>query len=251
MVTASSADRVLVIVASTRPSADMRSSKDELYPLIVAEGPPGDLFAGSGQEGSITSDSTHRDGIVTDLDVMPTIAEFLGVDLPAEVDRLADRDHPGASAVRAPRALPGPTPDVRPDRHGRWHLSRDRGAGRDRDPRARAPRAADPSSGLRVGVPLRRRARDRPARRRPSARAHVRDGGSVRRAGDGVRDAGLRAARAPRRPADPGRYRDRRPRVLRRRGDPRAGRPRSPRSSEAPSSTAAASTACRTSSSAS
>ena len=85
MVTASSAHRVLVIVASTRPSADMRSSKDELYPLIVAEGPPGDLFAGSGQEGSITSDSTHRDGIVTDLDVMPTIAEFLGVDLPAEM----------------------------------------------------------------------------------------------------------------------------------------------------------------------
>jgi len=79
-VTASSADRVLVIVASTRPSSEMRSSKDELHPLIVAEGPPGDLFAGSGQEGSITSDSTHRDGIVTDLDVMPTIAAFLGVD---------------------------------------------------------------------------------------------------------------------------------------------------------------------------
>jgi hypothetical protein len=79
-VTASSADRVLVIVASTRPSSEMRSSKDELHPLIVAEGPPGDLFAGSGQEGSTTSDSTHRDGIVTDLDVMPTIAAFLGVD---------------------------------------------------------------------------------------------------------------------------------------------------------------------------
>jgi hypothetical protein len=85
MVTASSADRVLVIVASTSPSAEMRSSKDELHPLIVAEGPPGDLFAGSGQEGSITSDSTHRDGIVTDLDVMPTIAAFRGVDLPAEM----------------------------------------------------------------------------------------------------------------------------------------------------------------------
>jgi hypothetical protein len=84
-VTASSAHRVLVIVASTRPSADMRSSKDQLHPLIVAEGLPGELFAGSGQEGSITSDSTHRDGIVTDLDVMPTIATFLGVDPPAEM----------------------------------------------------------------------------------------------------------------------------------------------------------------------
>jgi hypothetical protein len=84
-VTAASADPVLVIVASTRPSSEMRSSKDELHPLIVAEGPPDDLFASSGQEGSITSDSTRRDGIVTDLDVMPTILAFLGVDQPAEV----------------------------------------------------------------------------------------------------------------------------------------------------------------------
>jgi hypothetical protein len=84
-VRASGADRVLVIVASTRPSAEMRSSKDELHPLIIAEGPPGDLFAGSGQQGSITSDSTHRDGIVTDLDVTPTIAAFLRVESPAEM----------------------------------------------------------------------------------------------------------------------------------------------------------------------
>ena len=84
-VTASSADRALVIVASTMPSSEMRSSKDELHPLIVGEGSPGDLFAGSGQEGSITSDSTHRDGIVTDLDVMPTIAAFLEVDPSAEM----------------------------------------------------------------------------------------------------------------------------------------------------------------------
>jgi len=84
-VTASGAHHVLVIVASTSPSADMRLSKDQLHPLIVAEGPPGELFAGSGEEGSITSDSTHRDGIVTDLDVMPTIASFLGVDPPAEM----------------------------------------------------------------------------------------------------------------------------------------------------------------------
>jgi len=83
-VTASTADRVLVIVASTTPSPEMRSSKDELHPLIVAEGPPADLFAGSGQEGSLTSDSTHRDGIVSDLDVMPTIVAFLGSDPAAE-----------------------------------------------------------------------------------------------------------------------------------------------------------------------
>jgi len=83
-VTASTAGRVLVIVASTASSPEMRSSKDQLHPLIVAEGPPADLFAGNGQQGSLTSDSTHRDGIVTDLDVMPTIVAFLGVDPAAE-----------------------------------------------------------------------------------------------------------------------------------------------------------------------
>ena len=82
--TASTANRVLVIVASTSSSSEMRSSKDQLHPLIVAEGPPADLFAGSGQQGSLTSDSTHRDGIVTDLDVMPTIVAFLGFDPAAE-----------------------------------------------------------------------------------------------------------------------------------------------------------------------
>jgi len=79
-VTASTADRVLVIVASTTSSPEMRSSKDELHPLIVAEGPPAELFEGSAQAGSLTSDSTHRDGIVTDLDVMPTIVAFMGFD---------------------------------------------------------------------------------------------------------------------------------------------------------------------------
>ena len=97
-VTTSSAHHVLVIVASTSPSAEMRSSKDQLHPLIVAEGPPGELFAGSGEEGSITSDSTHRDGIVTDLDVMPTIAAFLGVDPSAEM---------AGSAIEI---IPGPPP---------------------------------------------------------------------------------------------------------------------------------------------
>ena len=97
-VTTSSAHHVLVIVASTSPSAEMRSSKDQLHPLIVAEGPPGELFAGSGEEGSITSDSTHRDGIVTDLDVMPTIAAFLGV-------------HPaGEMAGSVIEIIPGPPP---------------------------------------------------------------------------------------------------------------------------------------------
>jgi hypothetical protein len=97
-VSASSADRVLVIVASTSPSPRMRSSKDELHPLIVAAGSPAALFGGSGPAGSLTSDSTHRAGIVIDLDVVPTIAAFQGVDPPA--------DAPGSPI----EIIPGPPP---------------------------------------------------------------------------------------------------------------------------------------------
>jgi hypothetical protein len=97
-VSASSADRVLVIVASTRPSPQMRSSKDELHPLIVAEGSPAALFDGAGTAGSLTSDSTHRDGIVADLDVVPTIAAFQG------------EDPPGDTTGSPIEIIPGPPP---------------------------------------------------------------------------------------------------------------------------------------------
>ena len=83
-VEASSADRALVVVASTVPSPEMRAAKDELHPIVVADGVPADLFGDAGPQGSLTSDSTRRDGVVTDLDVIPTIAAFLGVAAPAD-----------------------------------------------------------------------------------------------------------------------------------------------------------------------
>ena len=83
-VEASSADRALVVVASTVPSPEMRAAKDELHPVVVAEGAAADLFPESGAQGSLTSDSTRRAGVVTDLDVIPTIAAFRGVDAPAD-----------------------------------------------------------------------------------------------------------------------------------------------------------------------
>jgi hypothetical protein len=83
-VEASNADRVLVVVASTVPSPEMVAAKDELHPIVVAEGAPADLFPDSGAQGSLTSDSTRRDGVVTDLDVVPTIAAFQGVAAPAD-----------------------------------------------------------------------------------------------------------------------------------------------------------------------
>ena len=84
MVTSVDDGSVLVFVASTRPSPEMIVDKDELHPLVLARGTPSDLFAERGEGGSLTSDSTRRAGVVTDLDVIPTIADFLGVDPPAD-----------------------------------------------------------------------------------------------------------------------------------------------------------------------
>jgi hypothetical protein len=83
-VEASSADRVLVVVASSVSSPEMVAAKDELHPIVVAEGAPADLFPDTGAQGSLTSASTRRDGVVTDLDVIPTITAFQGVESPAE-----------------------------------------------------------------------------------------------------------------------------------------------------------------------
>ena len=80
MVTSVDDGSVLVFVASTTPSPEMIVAKDELHPLVLARGTPSDLFAERGEEGSLTSDSTRRAGVVTDLDVIPTIADFHGVD---------------------------------------------------------------------------------------------------------------------------------------------------------------------------
>jgi hypothetical protein len=84
MVTSVDDGSVLVFVASTRPSPEMIVAKDELHPLVLARGTSSDLFAERAEEGSLTSDSTRRAGVVTDLDVIPTIADFLGADPPAD-----------------------------------------------------------------------------------------------------------------------------------------------------------------------
>jgi hypothetical protein len=83
-VEASDAADALVVVASTVSSPEMRAAKDELHPIVVAAGAPEDLFPDTGAQGSLTSDSTRRDGVVTDLDVIPTITAFRGVEPPAD-----------------------------------------------------------------------------------------------------------------------------------------------------------------------
>jgi len=84
IVSGTGADHVLVVVTSAIPSREMREAKDELHPIVVANGSPSKLFHDHAEGGSLTSDSTHRSGVVTDLDVIPTIARFLGTDPPVD-----------------------------------------------------------------------------------------------------------------------------------------------------------------------
>ena len=77
-------ERVLVLVGSTTSSPAMVEAKDDLHPLVVAEGSASELFRREEEARSLTSDSTRRSGVVTDLDVTPTIAEFFGVDPPVD-----------------------------------------------------------------------------------------------------------------------------------------------------------------------
>jgi hypothetical protein len=85
------ADEVLVIVMSRIGSAEMARAKDELHPIVLAIGPPDELFTAEGEAGSLTSDNTHRDGVVTDVDVVPTLGPFFDAEPPADSEGPAIR----------------------------------------------------------------------------------------------------------------------------------------------------------------
>jgi hypothetical protein len=65
---------VLVFVASTTTSPEMRERNDEVLPLVLAAGPAAELFPDAGQPRALTSDSTRRSGVVSDLDVFATLS---------------------------------------------------------------------------------------------------------------------------------------------------------------------------------
>jgi hypothetical protein len=77
IVQASPQQQVLVVVTSLEPSAGMRSTKDELHPIVMAVGAPDELFPDTGTAGSLKSDSTQRPGVVIDGDIRPTVSEFI------------------------------------------------------------------------------------------------------------------------------------------------------------------------------
>lgn len=80
----SRADEAMVIVAATPPSKEMRGRGDTVSPLILA-GTPVELLEGRGSPRGLTSDTTRRDGVVSNIDVAPTILDFLGAEVPKEM----------------------------------------------------------------------------------------------------------------------------------------------------------------------
>jgi hypothetical protein len=75
---------LLVMIASTVSSTRMIAAKDEAHPIVFAQGSARDLLEAGKGAGSLTSDSTLRDGVVVDVDVWPSIAAFFGVPPPAD-----------------------------------------------------------------------------------------------------------------------------------------------------------------------
>jgi hypothetical protein len=94
---------VLVVVAGTGAEAGA------VTPVVVAQGVPADLLAGRGNPGGLTSDTTRRDGVVSNLDVEPTIRAFLGAPL---------REDPGS-----PIRVEGEAPTALAERYGEWRRS--------------------------------------------------------------------------------------------------------------------------------
>lgn len=75
----------LVIVVTPSPSPAMDEVGDEVTPLLMAQGMPNSLFGARGGMRSLRSDTTRQTGLVANVDVAPTILEFFGIPIPAEM----------------------------------------------------------------------------------------------------------------------------------------------------------------------
>jgi len=78
--------RTLVLVVSPTPTTDMVRRGDELGPIVVAGGRVGRLLESAGPMRALRSDSTRQTGLVANVDLAPTILEFYGIPIPAEMD---------------------------------------------------------------------------------------------------------------------------------------------------------------------
>jgi hypothetical protein len=79
------ASEVLVLAVSAPPTETMLARGDTVTPVVAARGAPDDLLAADGATGGLTSGTTRRDGIVSSVDVAPTVLDFLDVPVPEEM----------------------------------------------------------------------------------------------------------------------------------------------------------------------
>lgn len=76
----------LVMVVSAGPSAQMQARGEELTPLVMAKRALGRPIPPRGPLHALTSDGTRQRGLVSNVDVAPTILSFLRLDIPAEME---------------------------------------------------------------------------------------------------------------------------------------------------------------------
>ncbi|MFL5797022.1 MAG: hypothetical protein ACJ77A_03695 [Actinomycetota bacterium] len=77
--------KVLLMVVGTYPPFDSIRTRDELPPVAMATGDARRLFGAHGPMHTLTSDTTRRDGVVSNEDVAPTILRFFGIPVPSEM----------------------------------------------------------------------------------------------------------------------------------------------------------------------
>jgi hypothetical protein len=104
-------EELLVLVVSSGPSDEMVAAKDDIRGVAMAVGAPDELLASVDPEGSLTSDSTRRDGVVVGEDVLPTIDAFENVAGSCNDQHASSSCAEAADAVGAPiEIIEGPPP---------------------------------------------------------------------------------------------------------------------------------------------
>jgi hypothetical protein len=78
--------RIQVVAVSPSPSAAMRQAGDEVTPIVVAAGRAHELLRPSGPLATLWSDTTRQAGLISNVDVAPTILSFLGAPVPSTME---------------------------------------------------------------------------------------------------------------------------------------------------------------------
>lgn len=84
-ISAATTNELQIIVLAANPPGASPPSEDYLTPIVLAQGYPPGLFPANGEMHTLTSDSTHRVGVVSNEDVAPTVLQFLGESVPSEM----------------------------------------------------------------------------------------------------------------------------------------------------------------------